>query len=124
MLFKLLVYLMPQSTNGQAFKNFALTGRSLNDEALANRDGETRHSESDQGLFECRDNDHAGQNWSLVQHRLKNGNFLSRVQMSAHFAVAVHTSKIETLRHAHAHRMAGSRQKWQEGIGIGLLQHW
>ncbi|WP_252734177.1 hypothetical protein [Paracoccus marinaquae] len=30
------------------------------------------------------------------------------------------TSKIQTLRHAHARRMAGSSRKWQEGVGVAL----
>src|SRR6056297_1149929 len=29
-------------------------------------------------------------------------------------------SKIQTLRHVHACRMAGSGQKWQEGVGVAL----
>src|SRR6056297_4039248 len=29
-------------------------------------------------------------------------------------------SKIQSLRHAHARRMAGSDQKWQKGIGVAL----
>ena len=120
MLFKLLVYLMPQSNNGQAFKNFALTGRSLNDDALANRNSETRHSEFDQGSFKRHDNDHAGQNWSLVQHRLKNGNFLSRVQIDVHSAVSL---QIQHLRCTYAHRMLSSGQKWQKGIGAALTPH-
>jgi len=32
-------------------------------------------------------------------------------------------SKIHTLRHAHAHRMAESSKIWQEGIGIALTQN-
>lgn len=32
-------------------------------------------------------------------------------------------SKIQHLRHAHACRMAGSDQKWQEGVGVALTQH-
>src|SRR6056297_4167534 len=29
-------------------------------------------------------------------------------------------SKIQSLRHAHARRMAGSDQKWQKGVGVPL----
>src|SRR6056297_3371351 len=29
-------------------------------------------------------------------------------------------SKIQSLRHAHARRMAGSDQKWQKGVGVAL----
>ena len=79
MLLKLLVYLMPQSINGQAFKNSVPTGMLLNDDVLANRIGEPRHLEFRQGSFECHDNDHAGPNRSLDQHLLKNGNILSGV---------------------------------------------
>ncbi|WP_290899221.1 hypothetical protein, partial [Hoeflea sp.] len=32
-------------------------------------------------------------------------------------------SKIQTLRQAHARRMAGSGQKWQEGVGVALTAH-
>ena len=37
--------------------------------------------------------------------------------MDVHFAVCF---QIQTLRHAHARRVAGSSQKWQEGIGVAL----
>jgi hypothetical protein len=32
-------------------------------------------------------------------------------------------SKTQTLRHAHARRMAGSGQKWQEGVGVALTDN-
>jgi hypothetical protein len=37
--------------------------------------------------------------------------------MDAHFAVYF---QIQHLRHAPARRMAGSAQKWQEGVGVAL----
>ncbi|MFN3592018.1 MAG: transposase [Thermaurantiacus sp.] len=40
--------------------------------------------------------------------------------MDAHFAVSL---QIQTLRHAHPRRMAGSSQKWQEGSGVALTEY-